>query len=64
MKFSVDTADIDELREPAETGMLDGVTTNPSLIGKAGLSRRRLPRYAAPSRDRCRRKSPPPISTA
>jgi len=35
MKFFVDTADIAEIRELAETGLLDGVTTNPSLILKA-----------------------------
>ena len=36
MKFFVDTADIAEIREIFETGLLDGVTTNPSLILKAG----------------------------
>lgn len=36
MKFFVDTADIAEIRELAATGLLDGVTTNPSLIAKAG----------------------------
>ena len=36
MKFFVDTADIDDIRELAETGLLDGVTTNPSLIHKSG----------------------------
>ena len=36
MKFFADTAEIDEIRELAETGLLDGVTTNPSLIHKAG----------------------------
>jgi transaldolase len=36
MKFFVDTADTHEIRELAETGLLDGVTTNPSLIHKAG----------------------------
>lgn len=36
MKFFVDTADIGEIRELAETGLLDGVTTNPSLINKTG----------------------------
>lgn len=36
MKFFVDTGDIAEIRELAATGMLDGVTTNPSLIMKAG----------------------------
>ena len=36
MKFFVDTADIAEIRDLARTGLLDGVTTNPSLIMKAG----------------------------
>jgi transaldolase len=36
MKFFVDTADTAEIRDLAETGLLDGVTTNPSLINKAG----------------------------
>jgi transaldolase len=36
MKFFVDTADVDEIRELAATGLLDGVTTNPSLVMKAG----------------------------
>jgi transaldolase len=36
MKFFVDTADIAEIRDLAATGVLDGVTTNPSLIAKAG----------------------------
>ena len=36
MKFFVDTADLDEIRELNETGLLDGVTTNPSLMAKTG----------------------------
>ena len=36
MKFFVDTADVAEIKELADTGLLDGVTTNPSLIAKAG----------------------------
>ena len=36
MKFFVDTADLAEIRDLAETGLLDGVTTNPSLIAKSG----------------------------
>jgi transaldolase len=36
MKFFVDTAEIDEIRELADTGLVDGVTTNPSLIYKSG----------------------------
>ena len=38
MKFFIDTADIDEIRRLAETGMVDGVTTNPSLVAKTGRS--------------------------
>ena len=36
MKFFVDTADVDAIRELNELGMVDGVTTNPSLILKSG----------------------------
>lgn len=36
MKFFVDTADTADIRELAATGLLDGVTTNPSLIHKSG----------------------------
>ena len=36
MKFFVDTAEIDEIKDLASTGLLDGVTTNPSLIAKSG----------------------------
>lgn len=36
MKFFVDTADINEIRDLAATGLLDGVTTNPSLVMKSG----------------------------
>jgi len=36
MKFFVDTADVTEIKEIAATGLLDGVTTNPSLVAKAG----------------------------
>lgn len=36
MKFFVDTADVDAIRELHELGMVDGVTTNPSLILKSG----------------------------
>ena len=35
MKFFVDTADVTEIKELAATGLLDGVTTNPSLVAKA-----------------------------
>lgn len=36
MKIFIDTADINEIKEAAKLGVLDGVTTNPSLIAKAG----------------------------
>ena len=36
MKFFVDTADVKEIQELAATGLLDGVTTNPSLVAKSG----------------------------
>jgi transaldolase len=36
MKFFVDTADVDAIRELHDLGMVDGVTTNPSLIAKSG----------------------------
>ena len=36
MKFFVDTADVSVITELAATGLLDGVTTNPSLVAKAG----------------------------
>jgi transaldolase len=36
MKFFIDTANINEIREAASLGILDGVTTNPSLIAKEG----------------------------
>ncbi|GAB3439552.1 fructose-6-phosphate aldolase [Insolitispirillum peregrinum] len=36
MKFFIDTADLDEIRDLAATGLVDGVTTNPSLAAKSG----------------------------
>jgi transaldolase len=36
MKFFVDTGDFKEIEELSQTGLLDGVTTNPSLVAKAG----------------------------
>jgi transaldolase len=36
MKFFIDTANLNEIRECAEMGLIDGVTTNPSLIAKEG----------------------------
>jgi transaldolase len=36
MKFFIDTANVDEIKEAHAMGMVDGVTTNPSLIAKEG----------------------------
>ena len=36
MEFFIDTADVDAIRVAHEMGLVDGVTTNPSLIKKAG----------------------------
>src|SRR5665647_3791306 len=36
MKIFIDTANVEEIRKAAELGVLDGVTTNPSLIAKEG----------------------------
>ncbi|HNX19690.1 MAG TPA: transaldolase family protein, partial [Acidobacteriota bacterium] len=36
MKFFIDTADVAEIKEAAKMGLLDGVTTNPSLVAKTG----------------------------
>jgi transaldolase len=38
LKFFLDTANLDELRKAAEWGIIDGVTTNPSLIAKEGVA--------------------------
>ena len=38
MKFFIDTANIDQIKEAAELGILDGVTTNPSLMAKEGIT--------------------------
>ena len=37
MKFFIDTANLAEIREAVELGVLDGVTTNPSLMAKEGI---------------------------
>jgi len=42
MKFFLDTADLKEIRHYAEMGLLDGVTTNPSLVAKTGQTREKL----------------------
>ncbi len=36
MKFFIDTADVDEIRRAHDLGLVDGVTTNPSLVAKSG----------------------------
>ena len=36
MKFFLDTANLDEIRDVAATGILDGITTNPTLISREG----------------------------
>lgn len=38
MQFFIDTANLDHIREASELGILDGVTTNPSLMAKEGIS--------------------------
>lgn len=38
MKFFIDTANLDEIREAYDLGILDGVTTNPSLMAKEGIT--------------------------
>ena len=38
MKFFIDTANLEEIREAQALGVLDGVTTNPSLMAKEGIS--------------------------
>ncbi len=42
MKFFLDTANLDEIRSAAELGVLDGVTTNPTLVAKEGRTFREL----------------------
>ena len=37
MKFFIDTANIDQIKEAIDLGILDGVTTNPSLMAKEGI---------------------------
>ena len=38
MKFFIDTANLDQIREAGDLGVLDGVTTNPSLMAKEGIT--------------------------
>jgi transaldolase len=47
MEFFLDTADVDEIREIAAWGILDGVTTNPSLIKKSGRDFKQVVREIA-----------------
>ncbi len=42
MEFFIDTADIEEIRQAKELGILDGVTTNPSLMAKTGKNTRKV----------------------
>ncbi|HHB52558.1 MAG TPA: fructose-6-phosphate aldolase, partial [Saprospiraceae bacterium] len=37
MKFFIDTANIEQIKEAKSLGILDGVTTNPSLMAKEGI---------------------------
>ena len=37
MKFFIDTANLDQIKEAQSLGILDGVTTNPSLMAKEGI---------------------------
>ena len=38
MKFFIDTANLDQIKEAYDLGVLDGVTTNPSLMAKEGIT--------------------------
>ena len=40
MKFFIDTANLDQIKEAQNLGVLDGVTTNPSLMAKEGITGR------------------------
>lgn len=40
MKFFIDTANLDQIKEAQDLGVLDGVTTNPSLMAKEGITGR------------------------
>ena len=41
MKFFIDTANLNQIKDAQELGVLDGVTTNPSLMAKEGITRRK-----------------------
>ena len=55
MKFFIDTANLDEIRDAARLGIVDGVTTNPTLIAKSGKDYRYAVRELA-------RLSPGPVA--
>ena len=38
MKFFIDTANLDQIKDAQDLGILDGVTTNPSLMAKEGVT--------------------------
>jgi transaldolase len=65
MKFFVDTADVSEIRELNDLGLIDGVTTNPSLIMKSGRDIREVTKEICSIVDPARSppKSPPPSTT-
>ena len=42
MEFFLDTGNIDEIREASKLGIVDGVTTNPSLIAKTGIPQKKV----------------------
>ena len=54
MKFFIDTADIAEIKELAATGLLDGVTTNPTLVAKIGRDFKQTVRIGLPELHRRR----------
>ncbi len=65
MKFFVDTADVNEIKELAATGLLDGVTTNPSLIAKSGRDfKETIAEICAVLPGPSRPRSPRPTTTA
>ena len=65
MKIFIDTAEIREIREAHAWGIVDGVTTNPSLVAKSGRSSKKSsPRYAKSSTGRSAPRSSAPRPTA
>ncbi len=56
MKFFIDTANIDQIREVDSWGILDGVTTNPTLVGKEGVD------FQTRVKDICEAVAPRPVS--